>query len=306
MNTQTKGQFYRGRFAPSPSGPLHFGSLTSALASYLEAKTNHGEWLVRIEDIDPPREVAGSDTLILKSLEAHGLQWDGDILYQSSRTDAYEAALDYLTKKNLLFYCSCTHKQLKEYRQQHFVNNSTLSNGVYPGICHEHTNYREDCAIRLRVDAQSILFHDAVYGLNAQDLTNDVGAFVLKRRDGLFAYQLAVVIDDIYQGITDIVRGVDLLDSSPRQLYLYQCLDTLAPNYAHLPLALMPSGKKLSKQTGASGLNNAQAQNNIFNALTFLGQNPPPELKFESVESLLQWAKSHWTISSISTQDTVI
>jgi len=209
MNNIIKGQFYRGRFAPSPSGPLHFGSLTSALASYLDAKANRGEWLVRIEDIDPPREIVGSDTLILRSLEAHGLHWDGEILYQSTRVHAYEMTLKDLASKGLLFYCSCTNKQLKAFRARHSENKSILTNGAYPGICRKHLKPRKDCAIRLKVDNQTILFHDRVYGLVAQNLVSELGDFVLKRRDGLYAYQLAVVIDDIYQGITDVVRGVE-------------------------------------------------------------------------------------------------
>ena len=306
MNTEIKGQFYRGRFAPSPSGPLHFGSLTSALASYLDARANNGEWLVRIEDIDPPREVTGSDKLILDSLQAHGMQWDGDVLYQSSRTEAYDAALIELAKKHLLFYCSCTHKQLKEFREKNSDTESILANGVYPGLCREHTDYRSECSIRLKINEQIFLFHDKVYGLVSQDLITEVGDFVLKRRDGLYAYQLAVVVDDIYQGVTDIVRGVDLLDSSPRQLYLYQCLNAHPPNYTHLPLALLPDGKKLSKQTGAKALDNTKAAENIFTALSFLGQNPPKELHAEPVNVLINWGIKHWDISKISTQDTVI
>ncbi len=306
MNTKIKGQFYRGRFAPSPSGPLHFGSLTSALASYLDAKANNGEWLVRIEDIDPPREVEGSDKLILDSLVAHGMQWDKDILYQSSRSQAYEEALIQLASGALIFYCSCTNKLLKKYREKSSVGESILANGVYPGICREHSRYQSECSLRLKISNQIFLFHDAVYGLISQDLNTEVGDFILKRRDGLYAYQLAVVIDDIYQGITDIVRGVDLLDSTPRQLYLYQCLNAQAPNYKHLPLALLPDGKKLSKQTGAKALDNAKAAQNIFAALQFLGQAPPDELLSESVENLIKWGVKHWHISKITTQDTVI
>ena len=306
MSDKTKGQFYRGRFAPSPSGPLHFGSLTSALASYLDAKANNGEWLVRIEDIDPPREVKFSDKQILNSLEAHALHWDGDILYQSTRSDAYESALEKLNQQNRLFYCSCTHKQLRKLRENNSTDKSTLANGVYPGICRKHTSYRDECAIRLIVDNQAMLYHDAVYGLIAQDLTTEVGDYVLKRRDGLYAYQLAVVVDDIYQGISDIVRGIDLLDSTPRQLYLYQCLNAKAPNYKHLPLALLENGKKLSKQTGAQALDDSNASANLCAALKFLGQEPTDELWFESVENILIWGIQHWNISKISMQDIVI
>ena len=306
MDNIIKGQFYRGRFAPSPSGPLHFGSLTSALASYLDAKANNGEWLVRIEDIDPPREILGSDKLILQSLEAHGLDWDGDILYQSSRYAAYESALKFIEEQKRVFYCDCTYKQLKEHRAKNTANKSILANGIYPGICREQTTYKNECAIRLIVDEQKFIFHDAVYGLISQDLKSEVGDFALKRRDGLYAYQLAVVVDDIYQGITDIVRGADLLDSTARQLYLYQCLNASTANYKHLPLALLANGKKLSKQTGAAQLEDKNAALNLYQALNFLGQEPPTELQFESIESIIMWAIKHWTISTISTQDTVI
>ncbi len=306
MDTQTKGQFYRGRFAPSPSGPLHFGSLVSALASYLDARANKGEWLVRIEDIDPPREVPGSDKRILDSLLAHGMQWDGDILYQSSRTDAYEAALHELSKNELIFFCSCTNKQLKEYRLKHPKNESMLASGVYPGICREQKRYKDQCSQRLKINEQIFLFHDAVYGLVSQNLSDEVGDFVLKRRDGLYAYQLAVVVDDIHQGINNIVRGTDLLDSTPRQLYLYQCLNAQAPNYKHLPLALLSDGKKLSKQTGAPALNNMEAPENIFAALRFLGQKPPLELQGESVNNIISWGITHWDSHKICPQDIVI
>ena len=306
MDNKIKGQFYRGRFAPSPSGPLHFGSLTSALASYLDAKANNGEWLVRIEDIDPPREVSGSDKLILQSLEKHGLHWDGDILYQSSRHEAYETAIKCLEDQKRLFYCACTYKQLKELRAKNTADKSILANRIYPGLCREQSAYKKECALRLKVDEQTFIFHDAVYGLISQNLKSEVGDFVLKRRDGLYAYQLAVVVDDIYQGITDIVRGVDLLDSTPRHLYLYQCLNAKTANYKHLPLALLPNGKKLSKQTGASGLDDEKAAINLCLALNFLGQETPIELQFESIESIIMWAIKHWDISTIITQDTVI
>ena len=306
MSKTPKGQIYRGRFAPSPSGPLHFGSLIAALGSYLQARSLSGEWLVRIEDLDPPRESPGADILILKSLEAHGLNWDGDIMYQSQRHDAYEQALSQLEDNEHLFYCSCTNKQLKSLQKNTNNIESTLRNGVYPGICRTHKKFRENCAIRMLVNDKIISFTDKVYGEVNQNLQNEVGAFVLKRRDGLYAYQLAVVVDDIAQGINEVVRGVDLLDSTPRQLFLYQCFNTTPPDYLHLPLALMTDKKKLSKQTGAEALHDDAATRNLISALQFLGQTTPEHLNQEPVNTIINWGISNWDVSKIPTQDIVI
>ncbi|MBT8141894.1 MAG: tRNA glutamyl-Q(34) synthetase GluQRS [Gammaproteobacteria bacterium] len=304
--TTSKGQIYRGRFAPSPSGPLHFGSLLAALGSFLQARVQQGKWLVRIEDLDPPREIPGADKLILNSLETHGLHWDEALMYQSQRSEAYEHTLQELHKQGLLFYCDCSNKQIRARQNSEKLERSLLASGVYPGTCRSQTEHRENCGIRLRVSDQILMFKDRVYGLEAQDLKNEVGDFVLKRRDGLYAYQLAVVVDDIAQNITEIVRGVDLLDSTPRQLYLYQCLGASPPDYLHLPLALSPDKKKLSKQTGAKALDDKNAARNLTDALVVLGQAPPKHLHQESVKSILDWAISHWNVSSIPSQSTVI
>jgi len=290
MNTQ--GQIYRGRFAPSPSGPLHFGSLIAAVASYCQAKANDGVWLVRMEDIDPPREQAGADSLIMQCLEAHGLYWDETVTYQSQRTDAYEAVLYALGEFNKLFYCSCSRKSL---RAQLANSTETFTTTVYPGTCR-----------RLRVTDQVIQFTDRVYGDYSQDLGKEVGDFVLKRRDGLYAYQLAVVVDDIAQGITEVVRGVDLIDSTPRQIYLYQCLDATPPEYVHLPLALLADGNKLSKQTGAIAVDNSKASKNLYNVLNFLGQGLIPSMQYIPVDEILTWAVQNWNINRVGTNSKVI
>lgn len=314
MSKEPKGQIYVGRFAPSPSGPLHFGSLVAALGSYLQARSHNGKWLVRMEDLDPPREMPGADTLILNSLEAHGMHWDGDVMYQSERHEAYESALEQLQQTGSIFYCSCSNKQLKELRQR--VDPTTepnsdngsgiLSSGVYPGICREQKSFKKNCAIRLQVNKNNFSFNDLVYGKYSQNLAKDVGDFILKRRDGLYAYQLAVVVDDIEQGITAVVRGVDLLDSTPRQLYLYDRLNAKPPSYLHLPLALLPDRKKLSKQTGAPALLDENAADNLMAALQFLGLNTPDNLAHEPVENILKWGVLHWSVSNIPTQDSVI
>lgn len=306
MSQDSKGQVYRGRFAPSPSGPLHFGSLVAALGSFLQARSQSGEWLVRIEDLDPPREMPGADKMILECLQSHGLTWDGQVEYQSRRQDAYHEALTRLEKKQLLFNCSCSRKTLREYGEQHIDKNFDSNAAIYPGICRDLNQSHKDCAVRIKVNSQQIMFADKVFGLIAQDLENDVGDFVLKRRDGLIAYQLAVVVDDIWQGITEVVRGVDLLDSTPRQLYLYQCLDARPPDYLHLPLAVASDGKKLSKQTHAQSVNQSDARENLINAMTCLGMNPGSKLIAQPVDAILNWGISNWNTEKIPNQNFII
>jgi glutamyl-Q tRNA(Asp) synthetase len=228
--------YYRGRFAPSPTGPLHFGSLVAALGSYLDAKAHGGEWLVRIEDIDTPRTVPGAADDILRTLERFGLEWDGPVLYQSSRLEAYQAALERLS----VFPCGCSRKDVGD---------------RYPGTCRNGIQGRVDMpSWRFRVPDQIVSFEDRRMGPQHQNVHDYVGDFVLKRADGLFAYQLAVVVDDAYQGITDVVRGEDLLDSTARQILLQRALGLPQPRYMHLPVVLNEAGQKLSKQTGATPL----------------------------------------------------
>ena len=280
---------YRGRFAPSPTGPLHFGSLIAAVGSCLEARRNGGEWRVRMEDLDLPREEPGAADAILRTLEAYGFEWDGPVLRQSARGEAYATALARLQRGGFVFACACTRRE---------ISDSTLggaSEPVYPGTCRNGiAPGRAARAIRMRVDDAVIGFHDRVQGRIEQDLAREVGDFVVRRADGLFAYQLAVVVDDFDQGITDVVRGADLLASTPRQILLQRRLGYPAPQYAHLPVAVNPAGEKLSKQTRAAPIEAGEAPLRLWRALNFLGQDPPPVLRGESVADLWIWARANW------------
>jgi glutamyl-Q tRNA(Asp) synthetase len=263
---------YVGRFAPSPTGPLHFGSLVCALASYLDAKRHNGKWLLRIEDIDPPREQRGAADSIKRTLEAHGLFWDEEVRYQSQRSEAYWACLNELKKLGLLYKCNCTRARL-----------SPL-NGRYDGHCRHHPpTTDEPCALRLKVSdlppefrhiRNTIEFNDRIQGIQKENVDEVSGDFVIHRKDGFFAYQLAVVVDDVDQGITDIVRGNDLLDTTARQIFLYHILGKTPPRYAHIPVVVDDHGNKLSKQNHAPAVDAKQARSNISNALVFLGYSP--------------------------------
>jgi glutamyl-Q tRNA(Asp) synthetase len=287
---------YRGRFAPSPTGPLHFGSLVAALGSALEAKAHDGQWLLRIEDVDTPRTVPGASDSILRDLERHGFSWHGPVIYQSQRQDAYAAALAQLREQGAVFPCACSRKEIADSASGHSVDGAA----IYPGACRNGLpSGRSARAWRLRVDTARIAFTDAVQGQQQQDLARDVGDFVLLRADGLFAYQLAVVVDDAWQGITDIVRGADLLDSTARQIWLQQRLGLPTPRYAHLPIATNAAGEKLSKQTLAPALDAAHAAANLHAALAFLGQRPPPELARFSVGEVWAWAEAHWSLAGV-------
>ncbi len=240
---------YRGRFAPSPTGALHAGSLVAALASWLDARAHGGTWLVRIEDLDPPREVAGAARQIIEDLARLGLVSDEPIVYQSRRGDRYEAALQRLRSAGLVYGCACSRKEIDEAAAGISGGNSS----VYPGTCRHGTGGRAARALRLRV-AGHAGFVDRASGSFEQDLEHAVGDFVLRRADGLWAYQLAVVVDDAEQGITDVVRGADLLDNTPRQIYLQCALGLPLPRYLHVPVVTNRAGEKLSKQTGAQAL----------------------------------------------------
>ena len=279
---------YVGRFAPSPSGPLHFGSLVSALASYLDAKTNHGMWLVRMDDIDPPREIPGAADTILQQLEQHGLQWDGSVLYQSQRSDAYLSVLEQLKQTGLLYPCQCSRQQLKE------------NSGIHNNRC-EIQDPSAASALRLSiVDPYQVSFNDMFQGVQQQDIKHQVGDMVLYRKDKLFAYQLAVVVDDAFQKITHVIRGSDLLDSTPRQIYLQQQLKLLTPKYGHIPVAINDQGQKLSKQNMAVAIDNKIAQNNLVTAIRWLGLPLPNSLISKNnlasarCDELLVWAIEHW------------
>lgn len=283
-----------GRFAPSPTGPLHFGSLIAALGSYLNVKAAGGTWRVRVEDIDPPREVVGAADDILRTLEFYGFEWDGDILYQSRRRDAYEAALDGLRRAKLLYACDCTRKEIADSSVR------GIEGPVYPGTCRAGIlNGRDARAWRVRTDATRIEFTDLVQGLQSTILQRDIGDFVVRRVDGLYAYQLVCVVDDAEQGITEVVRGADLLTSTARQMYLEKLLNLPMPVYVHLPVALNDQGEKLSKQTLAESLPRTRPVQLLWQALAFLGQEPPREWQAARVDEFWQLATDHWKLAKV-------
>ncbi len=273
---------YIGRFAPTPSGYLHFGSLVAALASYLDARSVGGRWLLRMEDLDPPREVTGAQAAILDTLERYGLHWDGELVRQSDRHGEYAALVQRLFDQGLAYACICSRKQLEG------------SGGIYPGHCRNVGHAGHDAAIRLRVPELTYRFTDRVQGEYSQHLGKDVGDFVIRRRDGLYAYQLAVVLDDAWQGVNNVVRGADLLDSTPRQLYLQELLGFSQPRYLHVPLIIQPDGHKLGKSYRSPPLPGDQATPLLIRALRALGQPAPDELADASAEELLAWSARHW------------
>ena len=292
---------YRGRFAPSPTGPLHFGSLVAAVGSYLDAKSRNGTWLIRIEDLDTPRCVPGAAERILRTLEGYGLASDEPILYQSLRTPAYQEALQQLLAIDAVYPCCCTRREIADSALH------GIEGPVYPGTCRNGLPFgRTARAWRLRTDLNispplappPVEFVDALQGKITQHIEREVGDFVVKRADGLFAYQLAVVVDDAEQRITDIVRGADLLDSTPRQIYLQRLLGLTTPAYMHLPVAVNERGEKLSKQTLAQAVDvNAST---LYAVLQFLRQSPPPELQFGPVDCLREWAVRNWQPEKLS------
>lgn len=292
---------YVGRFAPSPTGPLHFGSLVAAVASYLEARTHQGLWLVRMEDVDKPREMPGAAVDILNTLNAFGFEWDGEVVYQSQRENDYQHAFEKLQSNALVYACSCSRKEIAD-SASHGIEGL-----VYPGICrNKHHQTADRLAWRVKVNSDRIEFDDAIQGHQQQQLSRDIGDFVIKRADGLFAYQLAVVVDDTLQKVTHVVRGADLLASTPRQIYLQQLLGYPQPQYEHLPLATNRSGEKLSKQTLAKPLVMAEARTQLWYALDFLGQNPPHSLQHCSLHTLWQWALDNWHLANIQPQNAVV
>ncbi|MBA1277075.1 MULTISPECIES: tRNA glutamyl-Q(34) synthetase GluQRS [Pseudomonadaceae] len=273
---------YIGRFAPTPSGYLHFGSLIAALASYLDARAVGGRWLLRMEDLDPPREMPGAQDAIMQALEAYGFEWDGSMQRQSERHAVYEEMIERLLREGLAYPCLCSRKQLEAYP------------GPYPGFCRDAGQPLENAAIRLRVPNLEYRFTDRVQGKFGQHLGREVGDFVIRRRDGLFAYQLAVVLDDAWQGVTDVVRGADLLDSTPRQLYLQELLGLPQPRYLHVPLIIQPDGHKLGKSYRSPPLQPEQATPLLLRALRALGQPTAPELNDALPGEVLAWAVPRW------------
>lgn len=294
---------YRGRFAPSPTGALHFGSLIAAVGSYLDARTQGGEWLVRMEDIDTPRNVPGAADDILRTMEYFGFEWDGPVLYQSLRGEAYAAALAALVEAGQAYGCACSRKEIAE-----AASRQALDGGlVYPGTCRAGLlPGQAPRAWRLRVPDAEISFIDRLQGRVAQHLERDVGDFVLRRADGLFAYQLAVAVDDNFQQISNIVRGADLLASTPRQIWLQRCLGFSTPIYAHLPVATNLAGEKLSKQTRARPLRVGMAAAELVAALNFLGQPAPPQLTAAPLHEVWAWGLENWSFAGVPRQSSII
>ena len=290
---------YIGRFAPSPSGPLHFGSLIAATASYLCAKSVNGKWRLRIEDVDKFRIKENSISSIINTLESYGYQWDDDILYQSQRSEAYQDAVDSLGKT--AYPCTCTRKFLQK-------QVPAGSYGyLYPGFCREQISNPDasQFAMRLRTNNTPICFDDYLQDTLYQNIEAEVGDFIIKRSDKMFSYQLAVVVDDEYQQITEVVRGSDLLDNTPRQLYLQQCLGYQQPSYLHFPTAITPNGKKLSKQNHSPEVDAYQKRLTILKTLNFLGQHPPAIEQFSTLEELWNWAIKNWDRDKIPAQMTL-
>ena len=287
---------YRGRFAPSPTGPLHFGSLVAAVGSCLDARAHGGAWLVRMEDVDTERNVPGAADAILRTLEACGFEWDGEVLYQSRRSEAYAAALERLRAEGLAYGCACSRREIADSAGGLAVDGGL----VYPGTCRAGLPPgRAARAWRLRVPDAEVGFDDRLQGRLAQVLARDVGDFVLRRADGPFAYQLAVAVDDEFQGISDVVRGADLIASTPRQIWLQRCLGYATPRYAHLPVATNAAGEKLSKQTRAPALVPGREAADLVAALRFLGQPVPTELAEARAAEVWAWAFANWSFAAV-------
>lgn len=280
-------QPYIGRFAPSPSGELHFGSLIAALGSYLQARSQQGRWLVRIEDIDPPREVPGAAGTILRQLEHYGLQWDGEVLYQSARHEAYREALAFLREQGLSYYCTCPRSRIQQI------------GGIYDGHCRNLHHGPENAATRLVQQHPVLAFDDRLRGHIVANEALAREDFIIHRRDGLFAYNLAVVVDDHFQGVTEIVRGADLIEPTVRQISLYRQFGWPVPDYVHLPLALNAQGNKLSKQNHAPALSHDDPRPALLAALSFLNQPVTQAMRELSLAALLNEAVRNWALSRV-------
>lgn len=284
MSTHPGSKNYVGRFAPSPTGRLHFGSLLAAVASYLQARKSRGKWLVRIEDIDPPREIAGSAEAILSDLAALGMIADEPVLFQSHRFKAYQRSCEQLIRSGLAYWCGCSRKDL-------------LATGIYPGTCRNGLPPGKlPRALRVRVSDVPLAFMDEIHGEQIDDLQSSTGDFVIQRADGVYAYQLAVVVDDAFQNITEVVRGTDLLDSTARQIWLQKCLGLPTPGYVHIPTAVLPDGSKLSKSMDSDPISRLPPADALRGALIFLGHQPPAG----GLASTWDWAIENWSIDRLS------
>ena len=285
---------YRGRFAPSPTGPLHFGSLVAAAGSYLDARHQQGEWLLRIEDLDPPREIAGATDSIIRTLEQLGMTWDGPISYQSQRSHLYVEALGQLWQQGSVYDCGCSRKEIAG------TAVATRTGAVYPGTCRKGiAPGRSPRSVRVRVDPVTSSVRDRLQAPLQQQLASEVGDFIVRRADRLFSYQIAVVVDDAAQQVSHVVRGADLLDSTPRQIYLQQLLGLPTPEYLHLPVAVDSKLAKLSKQTFARPVMPDDRHSAVINALRFLRQPLPDSVHDASRDELWQWAIDHWDVTTL-------
>ena len=289
---------YVGRFAPSPTGPLHFGSLLAAVASYVQAKSRSGWWLLRVEDIDPPRQQEGAIEEILTALERYGFEWDGPVTYQSENAARHHQVVAELRAAGLAYPCSCSRRDLATAKQGPL-------GAIYPGTCRTGCQ-GDECAVRLRTNDAPIEFVDVLQGTQCQRLESESGDFVIRRRDGLIAYHLAVVIDDFDQGISEIIRGIDLLDSTPRQIHLQRLLDYRTPAYLHIPVAENAEGQKLSKLTGAPAIPLEKINRTLVTAVKALGQQPPPELAMSSLDEIWIWSIKHWRPTVLADQAAIL
>lgn len=282
---------YVGRFAPSPSGPLHFGSLVAALGSYFQAKSQLGQWLVRIEDLDPPREMPGAASLILKAIEVYGLEWDGEVVYQSQRHHLYQQQIDQWLASGQAYFCQCTRKQIK------------AAGDFYLGTCRgKGLTNRSECSVRLRMDHPVSSFIDLKHGAMTIPEALSREDFIIKRRDGLYAYNLAVVIDDIDQGVTEVVRGADLIEPTGRQISLYKTLNQAPVSYLHLPLAMDINGNKLSKQNHATAIDPNSPKPTLIKAMQFLGFKLPKDIADGRIDEIIHWGTKNWHIEQLPQQ----
>lgn len=283
-----------GRFAPSPTGPLHYGSLLAAVASYLNIRAQNGIWLVRIDDLDPPREMPGAASDILNTLEIFGLHWDRDVVYQSRRLRVYDQALNQLQKMDLIYPCSCSRK-----------DRMNRGESVYTGHCRNSSRVAKNFSVRIKVPAQILRWNDLIQGPQSSRLSQDYGDFIVRRADGLHAYHLAVVLDDANQGITENIRGADLLASTSAQIFLQQALKIRSPQYAHIPVATNRHGEKLSKQSGAAPVSIQDPARTLFKILQDLGQKPPQQLESCSIFDILHWGEKNWRLQNVSAGKTL-
>jgi len=285
---------YIGRYAPSPTGPLHFGSLVAAVASYLDARSQKGKWLLRMEDLDKPREMPGAADDILRTLDAYGFEWDGKVMYQSQRHDAYQAVLDKLISEDLVYPCNCSRREIAD------IAHAGIEGPVYPGLCRQKPiRNRQAMAWRIKNDVAHLIFKDQIQGMFDHHMHDEIGDFVLKRADGQYAYQLAVVVDDAEQNITHVVRGADLLNSTSRQILLQYYLNYKSPVYAHIPLVVSSNGQKLSKQNQAPPLNPKLRSSQLIQAFQFLGLNTHLYSSDEKLSELWHRAMHDWSLSQL-------